>query len=82
MTRGIHLCNLAGCAGRPSWPPIALSLGGGEVILGGAEIRVPREDGVEMAAPTMVYHYVVDHRYRPPDFFVDAVLRQARKDSL
>lgn len=26
-------------------------------------------------APNMIIHYVVDHSYRPPDAFIDAVLR-------
>ena len=26
------------------------------------------------AAPTLIWHYVTEHGYRPPDEFIDAVL--------
>jgi len=54
---------------------------GSDVPLGHAEIWVEREDGTQIAAPNLVYHYVTEHQYRPPDYFIDAVLRQARKSA-
>jgi len=81
VTRGFHECNLGDCTARPSWPLIMLRFDDHEAPLGIAEIRVEQENGVEIAAPTLIYHYVTDHQYRPPDYFVDAVLRQARKIS-
>lgn len=40
---------------------------------GTAEIRVLGEDDI-FASPTLIYHYVTAHQYRPPDVFVRAVL--------
>jgi hypothetical protein len=42
-------------------------------MLGAAEIRVFAKDGVAYAAPTLVYHYVSVHHYKPPDEFVRAL---------
>lgn len=41
--------------------------------LGDGEIRVIGES-VIYAAPTLIYHYVVEHRYKPPEEFIQAVL--------
>lgn len=38
-----------------------------------AEIRVIHSNGV-FAAPTLVWHYVTEHQYLPPQEFIDAVL--------
>jgi hypothetical protein len=46
-----------------------------ELVLGSAEIRVAGEGGVIYAAPNMIYHYVADHGYRPPDAFIEAVMK-------
>ena len=46
---------------------------GEEVWLGNGEIRVIG-DSATYAAPTLIYHYVVAHNYRPPDEFIEAVL--------
>lgn len=40
---------------------------------GQAEIRVLGEVDI-FAAPTLIYHYVTEHGYRPPDIFIDAVM--------
>jgi hypothetical protein len=39
-----------------------------------AEIRVFGTSPVVYAAPSMLMHYLVDHSYRPPDEFINAVL--------
>jgi hypothetical protein len=41
--------------------------------LGSAEIRVFAV-GVIYAAPDLVFHYVRDHEYKPPQTFIDAVI--------
>jgi hypothetical protein len=69
-TRGYHLCPF--CAVKKMGLPAAL--GGRKVTLGSAEIRVPASDGKAYAAPDLIFHYVRDHEYQPPDEFVDAVL--------
>lgn len=40
---------------------------------GRAEIRVFGEVDI-FAAPTLIYHYVAEHGYRPPGVFIDAVM--------
>lgn len=46
----------------------------GDLLVGGAEIRVRAKDGVVYAAPDMIVHYVLAHRYLPPAAFVEAVI--------
>lgn len=41
---------------------------------GSAEIEVIGENGVIYAAPTLIFHYVKDHHYLPPEEFIQAVL--------
>src|SRR5437879_7346546 len=43
--------------------------------LGNGEVRVTEPSGIRWTAPTMIYHYVVAHGYRPPRDFVEGVLR-------
>jgi hypothetical protein len=74
---GIHECELCPegafdrCAQR----------GDEELWLGSAEIRVFSREGAAYAAPNLIYHYVVDHNYCPPDEFVQAVLEGPLPDS-
>lgn len=53
---------------------IEVELDGVTFTLGGAEIRILGEQEI-YAAPDLIYHYVVDHQYQPPDEFVQAVLK-------
>jgi hypothetical protein len=48
--------------------------GEGEFLLGTAEIRVIGKNGIIYAAPNLIYHYVAEHHYRPPEEFVQAVM--------
>ena len=57
-TRGFHSCDF--CKGRDK--PHSL-----------AEIRVLGDERL-YAAPELVYHYVVEHGYKPPEEFIAAVL--------
>jgi hypothetical protein len=41
--------------------------------LGDGEIRVIGKS-VIYGAPALIYHYVVEHKYKPPQEFIDAVL--------
>ena len=41
--------------------------------LGNGEIRV-RGEAAYYASPTLIYHYVVAHHYKPPEEFIEAVL--------
>jgi hypothetical protein len=86
--RGLHFCDFCGVV--PYIPPkpgtgiqslmnnqehwIVVQRGEDILILGSCEIRVFGRDGVIYAAPNLVYHYIVEHQYRPPDVFIQAVL--------
>ncbi len=64
-TRGMHFCDICPAANDDSgaW--------------GHAEIRVVGADGTRYAAPTLIHHYVAVHSYRPPQPFLDALMRAA-----
>jgi len=77
LFRGSHLCEFC-----PT-PPTVLSQGGIPMLnpppdtTGNGEIRVlsAEGEGVIYVAPVLILHYVKVHGYRPPQSFVDAVLR-------
>jgi hypothetical protein len=50
------------------------------VYFGSSEIRVIGEEEI-YAAPTLIYHYVLAHDYRPPEVFVQAVLSGPQPES-
>ena len=55
--------------------PIVMEIEGTTLHLGDAEIRVTGEAGTVYAAPSLIAHYVAEHRYLPPAMFIDAALR-------
>lgn len=61
-------CPLANCPGQAG----LVQVEGHEIALGAGEIRVIGEADI-YAAPTLIYHYVTVHGYRPPEEFVEAV---------
>jgi len=48
-------------------------LGNQELVLGGAEIRIPGKCGITYACPDLIYLYMRDCSYLPPDEFLAAV---------
>ena len=77
LTRGFHTCQF--CE-NPPVGPLIVHQDGQEISLGNCEIRVVGRSAV-YAAPTLIYHYVVAHAYRPPDEFIAAVLSGPRVGS-
>lgn len=69
QTRGIHVCPFCPTNSGPCF-----ERRGHRLNLGSAEIRVFSTDGTVYAAPTLIYHYVQTHKYRPPDDFVSGIL--------
>lgn len=76
--RGIHLCEL--CQ-NPEPDHFMVHHNGATLKLGSAEIRVFGNDGTIYAAPDLIYHYVRDHRYRPPESFLTALTTSPKPPS-
>src|SRR5262245_54271669 len=68
QTRGIHDCEFC-----PSRSACYFERNGQRLFLGTAEIRVFSRDGRIYAAPTLIYHYMAVHHYKPPDEFLHAL---------
>lgn len=66
--RGVHECEF--CAADDSF---LAERNGERLLLGSSEVRVFSKDGDIFAAPTLIYHYVDVHHYRPPDEFLQAL---------
>ncbi|WP_413162251.1 hypothetical protein ACL6C3_25220 [Capilliphycus salinus ALCB114379] len=63
LHRGCHQCEYCPPQSSNNWTKI-----------GNGQIRIRGEDGLWYVAPTMIYHYVYEHNYHPPDEFINAVL--------
>ncbi len=70
-TRGYHLCPF--CS-DPSFG-FTVEIKKEKIVLGSAEIWVKGEDGKIYAAPNLIYHYIRDHNYLPPNEFLLAIKR-------
>ncbi|MFJ1897996.1 MULTISPECIES: hypothetical protein [unclassified Streptomyces] len=73
--RGFHACSLPHEDGGPPYP-YRVEMGGVKIALGSAEVRVYSESGDLLISPDLLYHYVSDHEYLPPQQFIEAVLAQ------
>lgn len=52
------------------------------VQLGSYEIRViDKNNGVIYAAPNLIIHYIINHKYMPPKEFIDAVISSPKPNS-
>lgn len=70
QTRGYHRCPFCPRE-KTGW---SAQIDEEIIHLGSAEIRVPGKAGTVYACPDLIYHYVRDHHYRPPNEFLVAVL--------
>lgn len=70
QTRGIHECEF--CSNKDVF---VAERNGERLLLGSSEIRVFGGSDKIYAAPTLTYHYVERHHYRPPDEFIDAMIQ-------
>lgn len=78
-TRGFHCCDLC----QP--PPASIlreRYGDHTEGLGSGEIRVFHPNGLILAAPDLVFHYIYAHHYAPPTEFVEAVILAAEDQAL
>jgi len=65
-TRGWHPCSLC------HEYPVREQIGMQTIALGNAEIDVPGPEKI-YTCPTLIYHYILRHGYRPPAEFLEAV---------
>ncbi len=75
IMRGFHECEICNLSAL-EWFERRHSIYGAKAefaSIGDGEIRVIGESAI-YAAPALIYHYVVDHEYRPPDEFIQAVM--------
>lgn len=73
-TRQYHLGD-----GRTIWTDqVSVQRNGVDVWLGNGEVEVKGAAGSGYRAPTLLYHYVTEHGYLPPQEFIDAVLQTLR----
>jgi hypothetical protein len=70
QTRGFHLSPFLKSA-QFGYP---VEYQGQKMLLGSAEIRVLGRDGKCYYAPNLIYHYIKDCGYLPPDAFLDALM--------
>ena len=68
QTRGFHICKFCE-VGRPE----TFAANGKKYMLGSAEVRVFGRDGTVFAAPNLILHYILQHNYRPPTAFLEAI---------
>jgi hypothetical protein len=73
-TRGFHLCPF--CPQSPKAK--TYSHKGKDISFGSGEIAVRGKHWKTYVAPDLIYHYVVEHQYKPPDEFIEAVLHPRR----
>jgi hypothetical protein len=69
-TRGLHPC--AFCSDWSS-DRFRVIRNGETLMLGYSEIRVIGPSRQSYAAPSLIFHYVNEHRYKPPDVFLSAL---------
>jgi hypothetical protein len=72
-TMGYHPCPF--CLDLPV--PVMARHDNEEIPLGSAQARVFGQGSKVYAAPNLIYHYVTQHEYKPPDEFIEAVLNSS-----
>lgn len=70
--RGFHVCTLCRHSSLHDQPIVEYN--GEKRKVGFYEIRVWGKNGKVYAAPSMIYHYITCHQYKPPQEFIDAVM--------
>ncbi|MDE7252660.1 MAG: hypothetical protein K2O32_06940 [Acetatifactor sp.] len=76
--RGFHTCDL--CE-KPNTGVPVVEYKGQKRKVGYYEMRVWGKDGNVYAAPSLIFHYILQHGYQPPQEFIDAVMDSENPDS-
>lgn len=80
QSRGIHPCPF--CPDRDTSRYPVAERNGERLLLGTSEIRVFGIEPLVYAAPSLIYHYVVEHSYLPPAPFIEALQGDATPPSV
>jgi len=72
LCRGFHSCDLCSPVERDM---LVIHQSGTNLWLGSGEVEAAGADGTRYRAPTLIYHYVTEHGYLPPQEFIEAVLQ-------
>jgi len=78
LTSGHHTCNL--CQ-KEYGRILNVHRKGKDITLGNGEIFVKGRNNIVYVAPTLIYHYIETHNYKPPREFVDAVTADTTKEN-
>lgn len=70
----LHMLGFHRCPFCTREPGILAQRGEEELRLGSGEIRVFGKGEKVYAAPNLIYHYVIEHHYYPPEEFIQAVM--------
>jgi hypothetical protein len=70
-TLGYHFCEF--CGNETQYVITVAQTAGKNLRLGNGEIWTIGKSAL-YAAPTLIYHYVTAHEYRPPDDYIESVL--------
>ncbi|MET8283135.1 hypothetical protein [Micromonospora sp. NPDC005174] len=74
LMRGYHYCQFCPAAVEPHVTGVDTRLPEtSDVARGNGEIWLTGVGGTNFAAPALIGHYVEEHRYLPPDGFIEAV---------
>jgi len=75
IARGFHACEFCNLS-YEQWHKEQKNRYGDKAhwaSIGDGEIRVLGKSAI-YAAPALIYHYVIEHQYKPPDEFIEAIL--------
>lgn len=72
IARGFHACEFCNLS-HEQWAKDRYGDKAHWASIGDGEIRVLGKSAI-YAAPALIYHYVVEHQYKPPDEFIEAIL--------
>ncbi len=71
MKRGFHVCDV--CESSQREIPV-IEDRSKKIKVDYAEMRVFGETGRIYAAPNLLFHYITEHHYKPPNEFIQSVL--------
>jgi hypothetical protein len=78
LMRGFHKCDF--CS-DPSFSYLSVRKGDEELGMGNGEVWICSHNDKVYVAPTLIYHYITQHQYLPPEPFIQAELTAPLPDT-